>query len=413
MASSFRGQAGASVGQRRSYRWRGSVCLLALMTGFLPGATLAARVPKEAEIAAYLADKPAQTQPMFRNVLMEGERNRVLNLDRAGLAALELGDDATAAKAFDEATAQILAVYAHNPAAEKARSKFVKEAVKPFKGEPYERAMAFLYRGLIYLHDGDYENARAAFRRGLMQDAFAEEDQNRSDFAVLLYLDAWASHLNGDKDLRDETLVQLKKLRPSFGGFGEKDDTLVWLETGQGPRKLGDGASHSFFVYRRGKPILENQAQVMLGAAALQAYPMEDIFYQASTRGGREIDKILEGKAQFKAVTGGVGSFLADTTVALQDSSALSGGGQFGDAVAAVGVLSGVFLIVSSSAKPQADVRTWSSLPDTIHVLTLASGGKPQDLQARFLKAGLPVADKPIRCEMDENHKQLCLVRAH
>jgi hypothetical protein len=140
---------------------------------------------------------------------------------------------------------------------------------------------------------------------------------------------------------------------------------------------------------------------------------MEDVFYQASTRGGREIDKILQGKAQFKAVTGGVGSFLADTTVALQDTSAFSAAGQYGDAMAAVGVLSGVFLIVSSSAKPQADVRTWSSLPDTIHVLTLASGGKPQDLQARFLKAGLPVADKPIRCETDENLKQLCLVRAH
>jgi len=340
-------------------------------------------------------------------------QNRVLNQMEIGARAFWRADYPQAKPALDDAMMRIDAVFADSDNAAKARKLWYDEGSKDFKGEPYERAMAFLYRGLIYLHDGDYENARAAFRRGLMQDAFAEEDQNRSDFAVLLYLDAWASHLNGDKDLRDETLVQLKKLRPSFGGFGEKDDTLVWLETGQGPRKLGDGASHSFFVYRRGKPILENQAQVMLGAAALQAYPMEDIFYQASTRGGREIDKILEGKAQFKAVTGGVGSFLADTTVALQDSSALSGGGQFGDAVAAVGVLSGVFLIVSSSAKPQADVRTWSSLPDTIHVLTLASGGKPQDLQARFLKAGLPVADKPIRCEMDENHKQLCLVRAH
>nr|QQZ50889.1 hypothetical protein JKL49_06375 [Phenylobacterium glaciei] len=109
----------------------------------------------------------------------------------------------------------------------------------------------------------------------------------------------------------------------------------------------------------------------------MQAYPMEDIFYQASTRGGREIDKILAGKAQFKATTGGIGSFLSDTTVALSsNNAAFSANGQYGDAVAAVGVLSGVFLIVSSNSKPQADVRTWSSLPDTVHVLTLGSGGK-------------------------------------
>ena len=152
------------------------------------------------------------------------------------------------------------------------------------------------------------------------------------------------------------------------------------------------------------------------GAAPMQAYPMEDIYYQASTRGGREIDKILAGKAQFKATTGGIGSFLSDTSVALaQSNGAFTAGGQYGDAVAAVGVLSGVLLIVSSSSKPQADVRTWSSLPDTIHLLTLGSGGRPLTLNARFLKAGVPVAgdDKPIACQTDANQKQLCLVRAH
>lgn len=342
--------------------------------------------------------------------------NHVLNQMEIGARAFWKADYATAKPALDDAILRIDAVFANNENAAKARKLWYDEGSKDFKGEPYERAMAFLYRGLIYLHDGDYENARAAFRRGLMQDAFAEEDQNRSDFALLLFLDAWASHVNGDDDLAEETMGQLKKLRPDFGGFGEKDDTLVLAETGLAPRKLGDGASHSFFVYRRGKPILENQVQVLRGAAALQAYPMEDIYYQASTRGGREIDKILAGKAQFKATTGGVGSFLADTSVALSSSSsAFSAGGDYGGAVAAVGALSGVLLIVSSSTKPQADVRTWSSLPDTVHVLTLASGGKPVELGARFLKAGVPVegGDKPFRCEVDANRKQLCLVRAH
>ena len=196
--------------------------------------------------------------------------DRVLNQMEIGARAFWRADNATAKPALDDAIGRIDAVFAGDTNAAKARKLWYDEGSKDFKGEPYERAMAFLYRGLIYLQDADYENARAAFRRGLMQDAFAEEDQNRSDFALLLFLDAWASHLNGDADLRDETMVQLKKLRPSYGGIGEKDDTLVLAETGQAPRKLGDGASHSFFVYRRGKPILENQVQVMNGAAALQ-----------------------------------------------------------------------------------------------------------------------------------------------
>jgi hypothetical protein len=342
--------------------------------------------------------------------------NRVLNEMEIGARAFWRGDYAVAKPALDDAIMRIDAVFAGSPNAANARKLWYDEGSKDFKGEPYERAMAFLYRGLIYLHDADYENARAAFRSGLLQDAFAEEGQNRSDFALLLYLDAWASHLNGDKDLRDETLVQLKLLRPEFGGIGEKDDTLILAETGQAPRKLGDGLDHAFFVYRRGKPILENQVQVLNGAAVLQTVPMEDIYYQASTRGGREIDKILAGKAQFKATTGGVGSFLADTSVNLaSNNSAFSANGQYGGAVAAVGVMSGVLLMVSSSAKPQADVRTWSSLPDTVHVLTLATRGKPQTLTAHFLKSGVAVEgeDKPITCSLDENHKQLCLVRAH
>ena len=342
--------------------------------------------------------------------------NRVLNQMEIGARAFWRSDYATAKPALDDAIMRIDAVFNDSPNAANARKLWYDEGSKDFKGEPYERAMVYLYRGLIYLHDADYENARAAFRRGLMQDAFAEEDQNRSDFALLLFLDAWASHVNGDTDLRDETMIQLKALRPNFGTIGAKDDTLVFAETGQGPRKLGDGLDHAFFVYRRGKPILENGVQVMAGAAPIQAFPMEDVYYQASTRGGREVDKILAGKAQFKAATGGVGSFLADTTVALSSNNgAFSAGGQYGGAVAVAGVASGVLLIVSSKAKPQADVRAWSSLPDTIHVLTLASAGKPAALTAHFLKGGVPVEgeDKSITCHADENHKQLCLVRAH
>ncbi|MFP3441488.1 hypothetical protein R0K18_27540, partial [Pantoea sp. SIMBA_133] len=76
-----------------------------------------------------------------------------------------------------QARLEIENVYADSDAARKARSIWYEEAEKDFKGEPYERAMVYLYLGLIYLEEGDYGNARASFLAGLLQDAFAEEEQ--------------------------------------------------------------------------------------------------------------------------------------------------------------------------------------------------------------------------------------------
>jgi tetratricopeptide (TPR) repeat protein len=378
------------------------ICLLAA-AALAPGAAFAAS-PPPAQPVAYEAGPEA----FEARLTTEGERNRVLNEMEIGARALWRADYPKARTALDEAIVHISSVFAGDPNAAKARKLWYDEGSKDFKGEPYERAMAFLYRGLIYLQDGDYENARAAFRQGQMQDAFAEEQQFRTDFALLVFLEAWASHLNGDEALRDEALGILKKLRPDFPGIGKTDDTLVLLETGSAPRKLGDGADHAYCVYRRGKAIAENQAEVVRPTGAVRAYPLEDIFYQASTRGGRQIDRILQGKAELKQNTGSVGSFIADGSVVISNYVGAN------DAVAIAGGVAGVLLLVSSSAKPQADTRTWSSLPDTVHVLTFAAGGKPPAMTVRFLKDGQPVAgeEKPIPCDTTGGHS-LCLVRAH
>jgi tetratricopeptide (TPR) repeat protein len=351
----------------------------------------------------------AGPEPFQGRLAAEGERNRVLNQMEIGARAFWRADYPTAKAALDDAIAKIGAVFANDPNAAKARQVWYDEGSKDFKGEPYERAMVFAYRGLAYLADGDYENARAAFRQGQMQDAFAEEQQNRTDFALLIYLEAWASHVNRDFDLRDEALALLGRLRTDLPPIGKDDDTLVLAETGFAPRKLGDGLDHSFFVYRRGRDIAENEVEIVRNGEPEKAYPLEDIYFQASTRGGRPVDKILQGKAKLKQNTGTAGSVLADTSVAIADFGGVS------DATAAVGAVSAVLLMVSSKAKPQADVRTWASLPDTVHVMTFASKGKPPALSARFLKDGAPAAgaEKPVRCETDENRKTLCLVRAH
>ena len=144
-----------------------------------------------AQMESWLADKPPGTHHLYAAVLTGGPRNRVLNQTRAGLAAFEAAADDVAAASFDDALNRIEAIYADNPSAEKARSTFVPERSKDFKGEAYERAMAFYYRGLIFLAQGDYGNARAVFQGGQLQDAFAEDQRYQSDFAVLDVLSGW------------------------------------------------------------------------------------------------------------------------------------------------------------------------------------------------------------------------------
>lgn len=213
----------------------------------------------------------------------EGERERVLNHMNAASLALMIQDYDAATRHLDDALLRIEAIYADGEKAARARSLWYAESTKDFRGEPYERAMAYLYRGLIDLTRGEYDNARASFKGGQLQDAFAEEDQNRSDFASLLFLQAWTLHLEGRKQDVVETSREYRQLRPALPTPTQGDNLLVIVETGKSPRKLADGVSQNILVYRRGKRF--NDAAANIDNMSLQPVAAEDLYYQASTRG--------------------------------------------------------------------------------------------------------------------------------
>lgn len=347
--------------------------------------------------------------PFKARLASEGERNRVLNQMEIATRQFWAGAREDAAPAFDACIRDIETVFLNDPSVTKARSLWYEEGAKTFKGEPYERAMVYYYRGLIFLANADYENARAAFRQGAMQDAFAEEDQFQADFALLYFLEAWASHLNGDRDLRDETLKRLKVLRPDFPGIADDDDTLVLAETGASPRKLGDGANHSYFVFRRGKGFKENRAVFVQGDDRRMLYPIEDIYRQASTRGGREIDQILDGHVRFKQGAGDVGSALTQGATAF---SAMGGGGGIAAGIGAVGAIAS---LIASNAKARADTRAWGSLPDRVHVATLSAKAiRPDGASVRYMidDADSDLAPAPVTFLTDPRGRRLALMRS-
>ena len=207
----------SSTAERPPAAWRPllAAAALALVVG---GCATSERF-KDADVkpdvmVAYLQGKPEPLHPHYATLLRQGPRNAVLNHMRTGLAAAELGAGALAAESFDQALASIESVYANTETAEKARSLWNAEAYKDFKGEPYERAMAYYYRGLLYMREGDYENARASFKGGQLQDAFAAEEQNRADFALLTFLEGWASRCAGSEGLAVESFAETRGLRP-------------------------------------------------------------------------------------------------------------------------------------------------------------------------------------------------------
>lgn len=236
------------------------------------------------------------------------------------------------------------------------------------------------------MRSGDYENARACFKSGILQDAFAEEEQDRCDFALLIFLVGWTSQKLGDIDLADKAYQELKLLRPDFQPPDPDHDALLLVETGKSPRKVADGVGHAELKYRRGKKFTENRAIIRLAGQEIDLYPMEDIFRQASTRGGRPIDKILDGKVLFMRRAMDVGSVLtkAGTIATLASTMANSNAGTLSYIGGALTVAGGVSTIVGINVKTHADVRYWDNLPDAIHVATYKQGGQTKRLDAIF-----------------------------
>jgi tetratricopeptide (TPR) repeat protein len=349
---------------------------------------------------AWLADKPAGAHHLYASVLTGGERNRVLNQERAGLAAFEAGDYATAAASFDDALNRIETLYADNPRAEKARSNFTPERSKEFKGEAYERAMAFYYRGLIFLAQGDYGNARAVFQGGQLQDAFAEDQRYQSDFAVLDVLSGWASQCEGNTVLARDFYSRATQSRADIFIPAPGDRILAIADMGLSPTKIGEGEYGEVLTYLEPDHVPEASVTFMAAGVPYRANFGEDLYWQATTRGGRQVDKILAGKAQFKdgaTVVGAVSLQLADVALDVASWNAWNDKDHYdrrhhghddsddddsddallwaaGLAVVGIGAL-----LVADSTAPEADTRYWDNLPAHIDYTTMLPDAHPTE----------------------------------
>jgi tetratricopeptide (TPR) repeat protein len=323
-------------------------------------------------------------------------RDKVLWQYRTAAAAMRQGQFDLAKQYLDEALARIGGIYGKDPEARKARGYFHKEAKKTFIGEPYERAMAYFYRGVLYWMDGELDNARACFRTAEFEDSDAENKDYAGDWVLPDYLDGLATaKLGGDgadafrRAQNNSTNAQPGRLKINLPAYSLKANVLFIVEFGPGPAKYATGQYHEELRFTtRNSPVVS--ARIKTGAVDLPVAPTDDVNFQATTRGGRVMDHVLANKAVFKSATDTAGN------VAIISGAVLAGT-QHGRHSAADEVGLGLLLagvaskIISASTTPEADVRAWDNLPQFISFATLSLPVGQHTVTVEFLDA----ADKP------------------
>jgi len=350
---------------------------------------------------SWLSTKPEKLRPYFAALLRDAEYNAVGNFAKLGVAAMAEGEIAIAEWALDHSLDRIEAIYADDEVAKAARSKFTEESIKDFKGDPYERAMAYYYRGLLYLREGDFGNARASFASAEYQDTVSEAEEFQSDFGLMNYLAGWSARCLGNEALAGDAFAAAQRMDSTLVAPESSDKTLIVAEAGQGPVKQRRGRGMQMVgVYHSYGFTKPDAAPPVIEGTDLALYRAGDISYQATTRGGRQFDAIMNGKVAYKNTMG----TLADlSTVASIGSSLLSDQlGSLGGIGGMLGMFGGIAgNSLSDATKASADVRYWDSLPDAVFVGTANAKSIPK---VRFSPAATErhrmVSEDGLKCNL-------------
>lgn len=343
----------------------------------------------------------------------DGERNWVLHLNEMAVVAMRHGDRQEAKTYLDEAILQISDVFGNDPAAARARRLWFAEDAKLFKGDPYERSMTYFYRGILYMQDGDWGNARAAFRAANFQDQFVEEEQFRSDWTIFDYLiaacevqmgegltarETWRlGELNYRQTMETYPQAGIRNFPFDPGGLrpvGRQDNLLVIVQTGGHPVKVPTGAYGHMLSYRRGNAPNVTYANVRVNGGSWESAVFTDsVFFQATTRGGRYFDHIAGRKVFFRET-----AHFASAAAAIGGYGALFMGAN--DDTRLIGLaLIGLAIILDLTAQaiqPAADIRTWTGIPDSLGVYPASVDGGIREVAVRHSGGRLARAQVPV-----------------
>lgn len=308
-------------------------------------------------------------------------KDRVLWEYRLAANDMRSGNFPEARQTLDDVLLHLGGLTAGDKSARQARGYFHAEDKKMFRGEPYERVMAYYYRGILYWMDGEPDNARACFRNAQIQDSDTEQKEYASDYVLLDYLEGLATaKLAGDGSdafKRAEKNTKGVPLPPKDA----KANVLVFIEAGRGPTKYASGEYGEELRFMPGRSDAA-QFRIRIGDVVQEARAIDDLSYQATTRGGRVMDHILGNKAVFKSATDTVGNvaIVGGAVLATQRETTEAGLG-----LLAFGLAS---KIISAVTTPAADTRCWDNLPQYLSFSALRVPPGPSQAIIEFFDAG-------------------------
>lgn len=297
-----------------------------------------------------------------------------------GTAALCVGDEAGAFRAFHAASAIMGTI--ESSSAETARAILGEEATKTWKGDPHERCMNALYKGLLYWRRGDLDNAAACFRRGLLADGWSEAGEAQTDFAALQFLLGWVSERRGDSEQARYSFREAAGNAPgnpyaSDPKPGERN-VLAVVDIGLGPVKVAEG-EHGELARYYARDHVDGGVEILVdGVPAGRSAPAADLYVQAVTRGKRVLDGIRRGKAVFKE-----GATIAGIVVLSEGIS---------DRKWEKAAMGAGLLLLAALTRAEADTRHWSLLPAEVHLLPLHIAPGRRQLTVRVVdRSGNPI----------------------
>ena len=272
------------------------------------------------------------------------------------------------------------------------------ENKKVYKGDAHERSTLYAFLAMSFMERGDWDNAERCVKNGLLADsANTKEERFNSDYALLQYLGYVACARGGraaDADrYKEELNATLRACSPAAAdvlGKSPLPNAFVVVWAGTPPSYVRGGAHKEIRHVIPGKKCAFDflSAQPAGGDELLMAGGLADLNFQATTRGGREMDTVLADKAAAKTgmeasknilILAGYGCFAAMGNDSKADLVlGCVGGGCF--------LLGITFHIVGECINADADIRSWKNLPGELIVLPISLPERDTEVEVRGYK---------------------------